>query len=223
MKLYARLLGLGQGYKKIEWLLPYVQGRLVLDVGCAGGGKEAHLKDNWLHGHLVTTSQECVGLDHNKETTLFLRENGYKVFTADAQNFNLKRCFDVVVAGDLLEHLEDLKGFFTSVRRVLKNNGYLLITTPNPWFLSRFLRCWFKGDGGVNPDHVHWFCPGSIRELLRRYGFEIEKLEFGSSEPIFYYFFFLPPVLRHTSIFVAALKIPQKHDSYRKNSKLLMC
>lgn len=205
MKFVARLLRLGQGYKKIEWILPYVRDRRVLDVGCAGEGKEAHLKDNWLHGHLVSTSQECVGLDHNEGTDL-LRELGYQVITADAQNFILERRFDVVVAGDVLEHLDDMKGFFTSVRRVLKNNGYLLITTPNALFFFRLLRCLLKGYGGVNPDHVHWFCPGSIQGLLQRYGFEIERLEWGSSEPIFYRLYFMPQALRHTSIFVVARK-----------------
>jgi len=205
MKLYARLLRLGRGEKKIEWLVPYVRGRCVLDLGCAGEGR-LNFGDNWLHGHLAGSSKECLGLDHNEEAVLFLREKGYQVIHADVQNFTMDRRFDVVVAGDILEHLEDLKGFFESVKRVLKDKGYLLITTPNPWFFLRFIRCWLKGDGGANPDHVHWFCPRTIRELLRRYGFEVRRLEWGSSEPIFYRLRFLPQSLRHTSIFVVARK-----------------
>jgi len=207
MKFYARLLRLAQGRKKIEWLLPYVKGRRVLDLGCAGE-EVLNFGDNWLHGHLAAAAEECLGLDHNEKAVFSLLKKGYQVIHSDVQNFTMDRSFDVVVAGDILEHLEDLKGFFESVKRALKDNGYLLVTTPNPWFILRFVRCWLKGDGGVNPDHVQWFCRGSIRELLRRYGFVIEKLEFGSSEPIFYYFFFLPPSLRHTSIFVVARKSP---------------
>jgi SAM-dependent methyltransferase len=206
MKFYAKLLGLGEGDKKIEWLLPYIRGQKVLDLGCAGESEAEQLKDNWVHGHLAAQSNYCLGLDQNEPMIKLIDSRGYNVVAGDAQDFELEESFDIVVAADVLEHLHDWKGFFHSVRRALKKDGLLLLTVPNAWFFLRFLRCLLKGDGGVHADHVAWFCSGSIRELLERYDFEVVELKFGSTEPIFYRLELCWPVLSHTSIFVAARK-----------------
>lgn len=205
-KIYAKLLGLGKGNKKIEWIIPYVKGCSVLDLGCVQE-KGAHLKNNWLHAYLASEADYCLGLDHDKQEIQKLNSYGYNIIYGDAQEFTLQQSFDVVVAADILEHLQDWKGFFLSVRGALKEGGRLIITVPNPWFFIKFIRCVWKGDGGVHPEHVAWFCSGSIEELLRRYRFQIEELQFGSSEPIFYKLCFFRPVLFHTSIFIVARKM----------------
>jgi SAM-dependent methyltransferase len=209
MKFYARLLGLGEGDKKIEWLLPYVKRQNVLDLGCVGEGEGAYYKDNWIHAHLAAAANYCLGLDNNNEAIYVVNSQGYNAIVGDAQDFTCEHPFDVVVAADILEHLHDWKGFFNSVRGALKQDGLLLITIPNAWFLLRFLRCILKGDGGVHPEHVAWFCSGSIIELIKRYGFEVDDIRFGSCEPILYRFSkYFWPVLCHTSIFVVARKKP---------------
>lgn len=206
MGFISKLIGLGGGTKKIEWINQYVKNRNVLDIGCCGEGEMAYLKDNWLHGHIDSVASQCTGLDLNEKAINHLASLGYDVIAGNAQKFNLTTLFDVVVAADILEHLEDMKGFFISVSRVLSEDGYLIITTPNPWFLLRFISCIVKGYTYVNPDHVTWFCVSTVRELLSRYGYTIEKLDYGSSEAIFYNISFFRPILFHTSIFIAAKK-----------------
>lgn len=206
MKLYGRLLGLGEGSKKVDWILPYVRGLDVLDIGCASMSDLEYQNNNWLHRHIRNTARHCIGIDHNARVIDNLKKLGYDVILGDAQDFSTSQQFDVVVAGDVIEHLENIKGFFTCVRRALKDKGILLLTTPNPWFFIRFIRCLVKGGGGTNPDHVLWLCADTLKQLLERYAFEVHKIEFGSMEPIFYRLPFFPPVLAHTSIFVAAIK-----------------
>jgi 2-polyprenyl-3-methyl-5-hydroxy-6-metoxy-1,4-benzoquinol methylase len=206
MKLYARILGLGEGSRKIDWILPFVKGRNVLDIGCGGMHDLSYQEDNWLHRHIVGVAQRCVGIENNNRIVENLKSIGYDVILGDAQKFTVDELYDVIVAGDVIEHLEDIKGFFISVREALKDDGYLILTTPNPWFFLRFLRCLLKGSGGAEPDHAFWLCTETLRNLLKRYGFEIEKMEFGSSEPIFYRIGSFRPGLFHTSIFVAARK-----------------
>ena len=206
MGFFSKLLGLGEGTKKIKWINQYVKNRNVLDIGCCGEGEMAYLKDNWVHGHIKSVASNCTGLDLNEKEINRLAFLGYNVIVGNAQDFNLTNSFDVVVAADILEHLEDMKGFFVSVDRVLNEDGYLIITTPNPWFLLIIFNCIFKGYAYVNPDHVTWFCASTIRELLLRYGYTIEKLDYGSSESILYHVGFFRPILFHTSIFIAAKK-----------------
>lgn len=203
--LWRRVLGIGpDSRKKVEWLLPYAENRRVLDLGFAGEGGLVTGDPTWVHGHLNACAQKCLGLDHNREAVAFYRNLGYEVMAGDIQQISLEGEFDTVFACDVLEHLDDPKGFFESVTRVLAPDGYLVLTVPNPWFYLRFFRCLFKGSPGVNPDHVFWFCQDTIRELLRRYGFKIITMQLGSGQCALYRLFFLPKVLRHTSIFVAA-------------------
>lgn len=204
-KLYKKLLGVGKGTKKIEWIVPYVRGHSVLDLGCVQA-EGAYLSNNWLHAHLSSEANYCLGLDFDQDAICKIKSLGYNIIYGDAQDFALKDSFDVVVAADILEHLHDWRGFFTSVRGALKEDGRLIITVPNPWFFLRFIRCMLKGDAGSHPEHVAWFCKYTIEELLRRYGFSVERIEYGSSEPNLYRLYFLPESLRHTSIFVAAKK-----------------
>jgi SAM-dependent methyltransferase len=204
--LFARLLGLGAGNKKVEWMIPYVKGCSVLDLGCVQG-KGAYLKANWLHAQLASAANYCIGLDLDEQEIQKIKSYGYNMIFGDAQDITLNEFVDVVVAADILEHLHDWKGFFVGVRGALKEHGRLIITIPNPWFFLRFIRCLLKGDAGVHPEHVAWFCSGTIGELLKRYGFGIEDLQYGSGEPIFYRLGVIRPILFHTSIFVVANKI----------------
>lgn len=192
--------------KKIEFVIPYVHNRDVLDIGFANEGDKPYLKDNWIHKHIVSASKYCVGLDRDEKLVNEVHSLGYNVILGDAQNIQIERQFDVICALDVIEHIEDLKSFFDGVYRLLKKDGKLLISVPNPWFFSRFVRCFIKGDGGVHKEHVYWFCRGTITELLKRFGYKVERIELGSGEPRLYYLFLFPKVMRHTSIFVVASK-----------------
>jgi 2-polyprenyl-3-methyl-5-hydroxy-6-metoxy-1,4-benzoquinol methylase len=206
MKLYARFFNIGKGFKKIDWILPYVHNKEVLEIGSVGSDENPSANEYWLHRAIAKNAKSCLGIDNNKALVTKLSQENYNIIYADAQNFNLSQVFDIIVAGDVIEHLEDPKGFLQCAHNHLKDNGLLLITTCNPWFFLRFLRCLIKGDGGVHADHTMWFCTNTLTQMLRRNNFKVEKIEFGSSEPIFYKFFFLPDVLSHTSIFAVAKK-----------------
>ena len=192
--------------EKIKFFTPYVKGKKVIDIGCAGEGEKPFKKSDWVHKHISEAAEHCVGVDHNEKTVKELVELGYNIVLADAQGLNVDGKYDIVCAFDVIEHVEDLTSFFGNVDSLLDESGKLLISVPNPWFFQRFIRCFIKRDVGVNPDHVYWFCEWTITELLRRYGYSVERLEYGSGEPRYYSYWLLPKILRHTSIFLVAVK-----------------
>ena len=53
-----------------------------------------------------------------------------------------------------------------------------------------------------NPEHTAWYSIGTLTELVRRFGFVVEDARYGSSKGFLWRAFFLPPILRHTSIWV---------------------
>lgn len=205
MSFYTKITGTGRE-KKREFFLPYITGKDVLDIGCAGEEKNRFLNPDWMHQYVKAAAKSCVGLDHNKEVVEEGKTLGFNLIEGDAQDFHFDQEFDIVCAFDIIEHLQDFKGFFTSVTRVLKADGKLLISIPNPWFFMTSARYFLTGKTGVNADHVCWFCVDTIRELLKRYNLAIERVELGSGEKRLYCYVFLPKSFRHTSIFIVAKK-----------------
>ena len=80
--------------------------------------------------------------------------------------------FDVVVAGELIEHLDTPVALFCFAAPLLAPGGELVLTTPNPYALHRIRAGW---DRVVweNTDHVAYLFPSGIVELAERCGMEL--------------------------------------------------
>lgn len=205
MKILGRQVKVfGGGMGKVDFVLPYVRDRDVLDIGVVKHSVEAYDQPNWIHRNVAAAARRCVGIDILDDECEVLRRRGYDVRAVDAQDFDLGERFDVVLAGDIIEHLHDQRGFFESVDRHLRPGGKLIITTPNPWFWLRILQA-VRGEVWENPEHTGWFSRGTLAELLGRYGYAIERAVYGSSEG-FLGKLPVPRLMRHTSLWVVAHK-----------------
>lgn len=119
-------------------------------------------------------------MDYSAESADFLADRGFNVVHGDAQNFTLDRQFDVIVAGDLIEHLENQAGFLESCKRHLKPDGKIVVSTPNPWFWKYLLLAVIHREVPNNAEHTGWFCPRTYRQLCERFDLELTGIEFGS-------------------------------------------
>src|SRR5215472_3924255 len=70
--------------------------------------------------------------------------------------------FDLVVAFEVIEHLEDWRGFLAEARRVLSPSGQLIVSTPNRLYYTES-----RGAEGANPFHVHEFDFAEFGDELR--------------------------------------------------------
>ena len=71
--------------------------------------------------------------------------------------------FDVIVAGDIIEHLYDTDVFMAELRRVLAPNGHLIITTPNlAWWWNRFRLLFGRLPLGLGPVSPTFSADGAI-------------------------------------------------------------
>jgi 2-polyprenyl-3-methyl-5-hydroxy-6-metoxy-1,4-benzoquinol methylase len=171
--------GLGSLNDRFEVVRPLLVGSSVLDVGCAS--RYGNL--DWLHGRIAAEFSDQVGIDINEATIDELQGQGYDVQVADAQHFDLGRTFDVVFAGELVEHLDDFHGFLQCARRHLTPGGRLILTTPNSFYVGNFVYRW-GGHGQVHPEHTCWFCEDTLRTLLGRNGFSRVEISFtGHKSP----------------------------------------
>ena len=152
---------------------PYVARSTVLDLGCASGWR----RSDWFHGLIAGVASECVGVDLDGEALTTMSERGYQLVHGDAQTVDLGRTFDVVHAGELVEHLDDPHALLASARRHMRADSRLVLTTPNAFCVTNFLYR-LGGQPKVNRDHVCWYCEDTLRQLLERNDFEILELRY---------------------------------------------
>ena len=149
------------------------QGRL-LDVGCGPGLFLAQAREQgW----------EVSGADLSLWAKNYCKENfGIDIFQGTLTEARFPdRSFDVVVMNDVIEHLEDPKVVLSEIRRVLKNDGVVYISTPDiDSFLSRSLggRWW-----GINKYHLFYFSRKTLERLFESVGFK--RLRYFSYPRIF--------------------------------------
>jgi 2-polyprenyl-3-methyl-5-hydroxy-6-metoxy-1,4-benzoquinol methylase len=158
-----------------DFLADFVRGKDVLDVGCVDHNATLEGTDTWLHKHIARSAKSVVGLDLLESEAAKLRKRGYDIRSGDACVVSLEKTFDVVVAGEIIEHIDNPASFVANMASHLNNQGRLLITTPHAFFFLHFLQSIFSsGERRWNREHVSWYCPFTLENLLRRNGLEVE-------------------------------------------------
>jgi 2-polyprenyl-6-hydroxyphenyl methylase/3-demethylubiquinone-9 3-methyltransferase len=105
-------------------------GSLLVDVGCGAGV---------LAPHVAHLGHRHVGVDVVTGSAALARERGITVLLGDARGIPLRDgCADVVVAGEVLEHVPDLGQVVSEVTRVLRPGGTLVIDTIAATWWGRF-------------------------------------------------------------------------------------
>jgi 2-polyprenyl-3-methyl-5-hydroxy-6-metoxy-1,4-benzoquinol methylase len=148
----------------------YLEGRTVLDIG-AGTGIS---RPDWMHAMVAS---EAVGVELNPSLVRQATRKGYTVVAGDAQTMDLGRTFDVVWAGELIEHLSCAGAFLDAARRHLRPDGILVLTTPNAFAVSNFVYR-LGGRPRVNAEHTCWYDETTLCQLLRRHGYEIVEVAY---------------------------------------------
>ncbi len=157
----------------------YVRNRTVLDIGCVDSrpAKEAtddriERKCDLLFQRIVEINPKALGVDIDKLGIDILKTKGYSVECANAENMDLGRRFDVIVAGEIIEHVENPGRFLGNMMRHLNREGVLIISTPNPFYAKQTWKIWRYGQPAINEGHTCWFDPITLDQLLDRAGFE---------------------------------------------------
>ena len=126
---------------RIEYILQQINNKKVkklkiLDIGCGGGLVSESLSKL---GAVVTgidfvENNIKVAKQHSADLGLKI---DYKV--ADIEKIKLKKNFDVIVAFEVLEHLNDWEKFLNKIKNNLNKNGILIISTINRNILSKYI------------------------------------------------------------------------------------
>jgi 2-polyprenyl-3-methyl-5-hydroxy-6-metoxy-1,4-benzoquinol methylase len=199
---------------KQEWILPFVTGKRVLDLGCVDHNLNRSQRSSWLHALIVQQASFVLGVDYLEKEVLALQHRGFNVVVANVETMDLAQTFDVIVAGDIIEHLSNPGMFLERVSQHLNPDGIFIVTTPNPVHILRFVSLLVFGEVKDNKEHTCYFTPQVLRELARRYGFAINEVAYIDDSYQYHRkrIWYLWPVL--LSNYVLNLFLPQFSQTY---------
>jgi SAM-dependent methyltransferase len=167
--------------EKVPFLIERCRGKTVLDIGCIRHSAQVALDDpaHWLHGQIKAVAEKVVGVDYLPEEIAKLRPHGFEIVCGDATKpLPIDETFDIIFAGDIVEHLADFKGLFDNFQRLLRPGGELIMTTGNPLYVDNVHYAALKRRILVNPEHTCWICPQTMLQLFNVFGFDIVESHF---------------------------------------------
>jgi 2-polyprenyl-3-methyl-5-hydroxy-6-metoxy-1,4-benzoquinol methylase len=167
---------------RVEKILKLCKNKKVLDLGCVDHSAKTETYENWLHKKIKEVSKELIGLDYEKKELEKLNKKGYNIIYGDAENFDLKKKFDVVVAGEIIEHLFNVGNFLDCIKKHMNKNSILIITTPNAFGFRRMIGSILKGSLKENIEHTAYYSDTTLRQVLQRKGFKNIKFEYLKSD-----------------------------------------
>jgi SAM-dependent methyltransferase len=156
---------------RFDIITEFCRDKEVLDIGCVQHDVINTDVDGWLHHHVVETSSYTLGVDYLEDEVNELVKRGYNVVHGDVNKpLSIDRTFDVIVVGNLIEHLSNFEGLLNNINRLLKPNGVVLISTANPFYCEQYFYSAFKNDIIINPEHTCWIDPVALDQLSNRFG-----------------------------------------------------
>ncbi|NWF64825.1 MAG: class I SAM-dependent methyltransferase [Chloroflexi bacterium] len=143
---------------RLKQIAPYKSAGKALDIGCGPG-------------YFLTAAQR-LGFDvYGLDPSDYIVNMGQKNWGSRIQLGLIETAdyapesFDLVVAFDTFEHIYEPKGFVNAIHRILKADGVLAITTPDPSSMLAKI----SGKNWVSfklPEHVFYWSPETIRKIL---------------------------------------------------------
>lgn len=174
--------------QRVDYILSQCEGKRVLHLGCTNWPytEDSLAKGTLLHSGIRERCSELYGIDADEAGLELLREKGFEnLYAANLEaleDCEITSTFDLVIAGEMIEHLNNPGLFLNGIKRFLAPGSDLLITTVNAYCFVRNVLYAFKGHGGenepVHPDHVAYYSYWTLSLLLKRHGYENTEILF---------------------------------------------
>ncbi|MDO8592347.1 MAG: class I SAM-dependent methyltransferase [bacterium] len=133
----------------------YVKGKVVLDLAC-GSGYGARIL-------AIAGAVKVIAIDVSREAIEYANKNfaheniDYRI--GDAQALDLPdKSIDIITSFETIEHLADQHKYLAELKRVVKPNGLVFISTPNR-----------EASTGKNPFHVQEYDKQEFTGLLKQH------------------------------------------------------
>ena len=133
-----------------------------------------------LHVQIAQKAAETWGVDLDRVALAKVREwlpedqaGRIRYFHGNVEDLaalDIRRCFEIVFAGSIIEHLSNVGRMLEGARDLIGNDGELIIVTPHAFGLLQELRVALWHAESINPEHTCWFSVGTLKQLCARHG-----------------------------------------------------
>ena len=159
-------------HEKIISLTP--RNTKVLDVGCASGYIAFRLKKKGCY---------VVGTDIDKKYLEEAKKYCDEVFLLDISKDKIKGKFDVIILGDIIEHIANSGGVLEKLRNNLNENGRIIVSVPNivniyPRIKILFGRFDYEEKGIFDKTHLRFFTIKTLKRLIKNKKYQITSMHF---------------------------------------------
>ena len=156
-----------------------VKGKDVLDIGSFGQTDSYSLWNMYPDFEVRSlTGIDIEGLTFENQKLFRTKapNTSYQIVTGNMETYSFNRQFDVIVAGDVIEHVENQGLFLLNIKRHLREDGKFILTTPNAKWPTVFLK--------PNPTHTLWHDIYTLERILSLTGFKIDyyRYYFGNKK-----------------------------------------
>ena len=158
---------------------PLVAGKKTLDCGIVDSRRQRHETadrleklPNLLFQRICEINPDTMGVDIDEQGVQILRDKGFNTKTANVMDMDLGERFETIVAGEIIEHLDNPGQFLCNMRNHLVEGGTLLLTTPNPFYFKQVWKIWKRNRPAVHEEHTMWFDPITLSHLCRLSGLD---------------------------------------------------
>lgn len=149
-----------------------------LDIGTADGLMLSKLNN-------IFQFNKAIGIDICEELIKTNKDENIKLEIGNAENLHFANdSFDVIVACAVIEHVDNPNKMLSECYRVLKKNGILIITTPNPFHDKIATKIGYLKE----ENHIETLNLNKLNKMLKSNNFKIVS----SQNFMFFPFFKLP-------------------------------
>lgn len=211
------LKGTSSARTRIELLKELLPGKRVVHFGCVDHLPLIEYRrktGRWLHEVMSGICQRVVGIDINEAGIAYMNEQGFEsyvanVITEPAPAAVTSEKWDYLVAGEVLEHIDDPVAFLKAIRaKYGPCTERIVITVPNALSYTNF-RFALRNTELINSDHRFWFTPFTLMKVAVQAGIQVENFDLCVDEKpsVFSIKYWLgnKPLLRNRVVLVGKL------------------
>jgi SAM-dependent methyltransferase len=145
--------------KREDYIKNYLKPEIsVLDIGSCGQTNKYSL---W--NFLKQENIHLVGID-------IVKSNDPSIVFGNMEYYDFHCQFDLIIAGDVLEHIENQGIFLRNIHKHLKKDGVFILTTPNAKWPTVILK--------PNPTHTLWHDRYTLEFILKQCGVTIVHFQY---------------------------------------------
>ncbi|MBN1618310.1 class I SAM-dependent methyltransferase [Candidatus Dojkabacteria bacterium] len=140
----------------------------ILEVGCGQGYLTYAISKKGFNIRGVDISENAIRLAKESFGDLYEVADVLKLSETSSKKY------DVIIATELIEHLEHPDAFMNAFQKMLNPGGRLILTTPNKSLFGVNV-IW---DTDLPPVHLWWFSENSMKIMAQKYGFDVNFVDF---------------------------------------------